>query len=209
MTDGQKETIKFYTTNDYLLINGLLWGEDEQTIDALIHIINEDGLGVMKEARELGYDVRWGCTKEEGERIYQVYQKRFPVISSETVKKQIIERARNDISNMMACMERLTTDLCLYRNIKSKFIADLAEGQTVDYLGFSSCSLQPHIAEQAMYGSGSCTLFVIKVPAGTPAIRLDQMPDVQNEPDEVILPPIKFFVEKIDKERNMVYMRVL
>ena len=173
MTDEQKETLKFYTTNDYLLINGLLWGENGQTLDTLIHIINEDGLGVMKEARELGFDVRWNCTKEEGERIYKVYQKRFPVIDSEAVKKQIIERARNDISNMMACMERLTTDLCLYRNIKSKFIADLAEDQTVDYLGFSSCSLQPHIAEQAMYGSGSCTLFVIKVPADRKSTRLN------------------------------------
>ena len=65
MTDEQKETLKFYTTNDYLLINGILWGEDESTIDTLIHIINEDGLGVMKEARELGFDVRWNCTKEE------------------------------------------------------------------------------------------------------------------------------------------------
>ena len=209
MTDGQKETIKFYTTNDYLLINGLLWGEDAQTIDALIHIINEDGLGVMKEARELGYDVRWGCTKEEGERIYQVYQKRFPVIDSEAVKKQIIDRAYNDISNMMACLEPLTAELVLYRNIKTKFLDNIAEGKSLRYLGFSSCSLTPHVAENATYGSSGCTLFEITVPAGTPAIRLDLIPDVQNEPDEVILPPIKFFVEKIDKESNMVYMRVV
>ena len=209
MTDEQKETLKFYTTNDYLLINGLLWGENDQTLDTLIHIINEDGLGVMKEARELGFDVRWNCTKEEGERIYKVYQKRFPVIDSEAVKKQIIDRAHNDISNMMACMEPLTTDLCLYRNIKSKFIGDLAESQTVDYLGFSSCSLLPHIAERAVYGSGGCTLFVITVPAGTPAIRLDRIPDVQNEPDEVILPPMEFLIKKIDRERNMVHMTVI
>ena len=129
MTDEHKETLKFYTINDYLLINGILWGEDEKTIDMLIQIINEDGRGVVKEARELGFDVRWNCTTEEGERIYQVYQKRFPVIDSDAVKKQIIERAQNDIANMMACMEPLTADLCLYRNIKSKFIGKLAEGQ--------------------------------------------------------------------------------
>ena len=209
MTDEQKETLKFYTTNDYLLINGLLWGENDQTLDTLIHIINEDGLGVMKEARELGFDVRWNCTKEEGERIYKVYQKRFPVIDSETVKKQIIARAQNDISNMMACLEPLTAELVLYRNIKTKFLDNIAEGKSLRYLGFSSCSLSPHIAENATYGSSGCTLVEISVPTGTPAIRLDLMPDVQNEPDEVILPPIKFFIEKIDKERNMVYMRVL
>ena len=209
MTDEQKETLKFYTTNDYLLINGLLWGVDDQTLDTLIHIINEDGLCVMKEACELGFDVRWGCTMEEGERIYKVYQKRFPVIDSETVKKQIIARAQNDISNMMACLEPLTTDLILYRNIKTKFLENIAEEQALRYLGFSSCSLSPHIAENATYGSSGCTLVEISVPTGTPAIRLDRMPDVQNEPDEVILPPIKFFIEKIDKERNTVYMRIL
>ena len=127
MTEEQKETLKFYTTNDYLLINGILWGEDESTIDAFIHLINEDGLGVMKEARELGLDVRWNCSKEEGERLYKIHQKRFPVIDSEAVKKQIIDRAHNDISNMMACMEPLITDLILYRNIKTKFLDSIAE----------------------------------------------------------------------------------
>ena len=206
MTDEQKETLKFYTTNDYLLINGLLWGENDQTLDTLIHIINEDGLGVMKEARELGFDVRWNCTKEEGERIYKVYQKRFPVIDSETVKKQIIARAQNDISNMMACLEPLTTDLILYRNIKTRFLDNIAEGKSLRYLGFSSCSLSPHIAENATYGSSGCTLVEISVPTGTPAIRLDLMPDVQNEPDEVILPPMEFLITRIDRERNTVYM---
>lgn len=208
MTEEQKETLKFYTTNDYLLINGILWGEDESTIDAFIHLINEDGLGVMKEARELGLDVRWNCSKEEGERLYKIHQKRFPVIDSEAVKKQIIDRAHNDISNMMACMEPLITDLILYRNIKTKFLDNIAEGKPLHYLGFSSCSLHPHIAENAEYGASGCTLFEITVPAGTPAIRLDLTPDVQNEPDEVILPPMVFFVTKVDRERNMVYMAV-
>ena len=64
MTEAQKETLNFYTTNDYLLINGLLWGESEKKINAYIDIINQDGLAVMKEATEMGYDVRWGCSKE-------------------------------------------------------------------------------------------------------------------------------------------------
>ena len=32
MTEAQKETLRFYTTNDYLLINGLLWGEEEKRL---------------------------------------------------------------------------------------------------------------------------------------------------------------------------------
>ena len=43
-------------------------------------------------------------------------------------------------------------------------------------------------------------------PVGTPAIRLDLMPEVQNEPDEVIIAPIKFLVTKVDKEHNKMYM---
>jgi len=50
MTEAQKETLQFYTTNDYLLINGLLWGEDEKTIDRFIQLINDDGRGMMAEA---------------------------------------------------------------------------------------------------------------------------------------------------------------
>ena len=206
MTEEQKETLKFYTTNDYLLINGLLWKESKDTIDEFIHLINADGLGVMQEARELGFDVRWNCSKEEGNKIYKMYQKRFPVIENDDVKKEIIERARNDIKNMMDCLEPLETELVLYRNIKTRFISNIEEGNLFKNLGFSSCSLNPHVAENAEYGSSNCTLFEITVPVGTPAIRLDLMSDICNEEDEVILPPMEFLVTKIDRDNNKVYM---
>lgn len=206
MTEAQKETLRFYTTNDYLLINGLLWGESERKINAYIDIINQDGLAVMKEASEMGYDVRWGCSKEDGEKLYHIYQKRFPMINSEGIRCQIIKRAKDDISNMMSCLEPLTTELVLYRNIKTAFVSNLTEGSVVNYLGFSSCSLNPHTAEDAMYGSGGCTLAEIIAPVGTPAIRLDLMPEVQNEPDEVILAPVEFLVTKVDGENGKIYM---
>ena len=206
MTEAQKETLRFYTTNDYLLINGLLWGENEKTIDLFIRLINDDGRGVMAEAVEQGFDVRWNCSKEEGERLYQIYQKRFPIIDNEDIKNQILERARIDISNMMSCMTPLASDMVLYRNIKTKFVEHLEQGMSLDYLGFSSCSLSPHVAENATYGSSGCTLVEIIAPAGTPAIRLDLMPDVQNEPDEVILAPVAFYVGKIDRESGKTYM---
>ena len=206
MTEAQKETLNFYTTNDYLLINGLLWGESEKKINAYIDIINQDGLAVMKEAAEMGYDVRWGCSKEEGERRYKIYQKRFPIIDSENIRHQIIERAKADIANMMSCSEPLISELVLYRNIKTNFVSNLEEGSIIKYLGFSSCSLNPHTAEDAMYGSGGCTLAEIIAPVGTPAIRLDLMPDVQNESDEVILAPMEFLITKVDGESGKIYM---
>lgn len=206
MTEAQKETLRFYTTNDYLLINGLLWGENEKTIDMFIQLINGDGRAVMAEAIEQGFDVRWNCTKEEGEKLYQIYQKRFPIIDNQEVKSQILERARTDISNMMSCMEPLVSDLVLYRNINTKFIDKLEQGISLNYLGFSSCSLSPHAAENATYGSSGCSLVEIIAPAGTPTIRLDLMPDVQNEPDEVILAPMEFLVTEIDRETGKIYM---
>ena len=206
MTEAQKETLRFYTTNDYLLINGLLWGEDEKTIDVFIKLINDDGRAVMAEAIEQGFDVRWNCSKEEGEKLYQIYQKRFPIINNQSIKSQILEQAKLDISNMMSCMTPLASEMVLYRNIKTKFMDDLEEGMSLNYLGFSSCSLSPHIAENATYGSSGCTLVEIIAPAGTPAIRLDLLPDVQNEPDEVILAPIEFLVDKIDRESGKTYM---
>ena len=206
MTEAQKETLRFYTTNDYLLINGLLWGEDEKTIDTFIKLINDDGRAVMAEAIEQGFDARWNCSKEEGEKLYQIYQKRFPVINNQSTKSQILEQAKLDISNMMSCMTPLASEMVLYRNIKTKFMDDLEEGMSLNYLGFSSCSLSPHIAENATYGSSGCTLVEIIAPAGTPAIRLDLLPDVQNEPDEVILAPIEFLVDKIDRESGKTYM---
>lgn len=206
MTEAQKETLQFYTANDYLLINGLLWGEDEKTIEKYIQLINKDGRGVMAEAMEQGFDVRWSCSKAEGERLYQIYQKRFPILDDLSVKNQILEQARMDISNMMSCMTPLTSELVLYRNIKAKFTDQLEQEMIFHHLGFSSCSLSPHIAENATYGSNECTLVEITAPAGTPAIRLDLIPDVQNEPDEIILAPIDFLVTKIEKESGKIYM---
>ena len=202
MTQEQKDTLRFYTTNDYLLINGLLWGEDEETIDRFIRLINTDGRGVMAEAAEQGPDVRWNCSKEEGDRLFRVYQRRFPVLDGLKVKEQILAQARQDIANLFACMEPLSSDMELYRNMKTRYLNELEEGMTVRYLGFSSCSLNPHSAENAVYGSGGCTLVRMFVPAGTPAIRLDRMPDVQNEPDEVILAPTAFQLTRIDRENN-------
>ena len=66
--------------------------------------------------------------------------------------------------------------------------------------------LQETVAENATYGSNGCTLAEIVVPADTLAIRLDLLPDVQNEPDEVILAPIEFVVDKVDRENNKIFL---
>ena len=74
MTESQKETLRFYTTNDYLLINGLLWGEDEQKIDIFINLINEDGRAVMAEAPNKAM-VFVGIATKKRERDYTKYIK--------------------------------------------------------------------------------------------------------------------------------------
>ncbi|MDE5546324.1 MAG: ADP-ribosyltransferase [Anaeroplasmataceae bacterium] len=209
MTDEQKNSIRFYTTNDYLLINGILWEENDSYIDDIIKIINADGLAVMHEAEEQGYDVRWKCSKEDGLRLFKIYQDRFPAILNENTKIEIINRARQDIQNILSCMTPLTESMSLFRNIKAKFINTLQVGEILDYKGFSSCSMQPHLPQNATFGTKNCTLFEIEVSKGTPAIRLDLMPDIANEADEIILPPIKFLITKIEQENNKVYMKCL
>ena len=207
LTEEQKETIRFYTTNDYLLINGLLWKEDRDVIKEKIKIINEDGRAVMQEAVHQGFCRRWNCSDEEGERIYQQFQKRFPVINSESVIDEIIKRAEEDISVLYSCMEPLQEDMVLYRNIKTVYLTDVVEGEIIDYRGFSSCSMKPHAAENAEYGSSNCSLVIINVPKGTPAIRLDLMEDIANESDEIILPPLRFMVNTVNEKA--VYMSPL
>lgn len=208
LTESQIETIRFYTTNDYLLINGLLWGEKPEVINEFIDLINTDGRAVMKEAEEMGFDVRWNCDKSTGEKLYKTYQKRFPVIENDETKKEIIERAKTDIANLFDSMGPLDESMTLYRNVKAKFVEKLKIGDIVKYLGFSSCSLAPHIAENAMYGSGGCTMMEIEVKKGTPAIRLDRYPGISNEPDEVILAPIEYRITEIDRENKKVLASV-
>ena len=209
MTEKQKETLRFYTTNDYLLMNGLLWKEDRNILIEKIKIINEDGRGVMKEALEQGFDKRWECSLEEGKRIYEMFEKRFPTIDCDATIEQIIERAKEDIKILSSCLKPLEEDLVLYRNIKTKYISDYKNGDVIDYLGFSSCSLNFHEAESTMYGSSGCTAIIVEAPKGTPAIRLDQLGDIANEPDEVILPPLKFKIKKnADGVMNLVVIGV-
>ena len=208
LTESQIETIRFYTTNDYLLINGLLWGEKPSVIDEFIDLINTDGRAVMKEAEEMGFDVRWNCGKAAGEKMYETYKKRFPVIDNDEIRKEIIERAKADTANLFDSMEPLEESMTLYRNVKTRFVGNFKEGDTFRCLGFSSCSLAPHQAENAMYGSGSCTLMEIEVKKGTPAIRMDRYPGISNEPDEVILPPIEYQITRIDRDGKMICVSV-
>ena len=206
MTESQKETVRFYTTNDYLLINGLLWKQPDEFIDIFINLINQDGRGVIQEALEQTPEVRWNCSKEEGEKLLKIYNKRFPIIADDNIKKEIIDRAKADIKNMLEILKPLDDDMVLFRNINVKFTSNMNEGEIINYLGFSSCSLNPHIPEHASYGQRNSVLLEIITPKGTPVIRLDLMPDIQNEVDEVIISPIQFLVTKIDKENNKIYL---
>ena len=160
----------------------------------------------MAEAEKQGFSARWNCGEEEGERLYRVYQRRFPEIDGQKTKDAILAQARRDVTNLFSCLAPLASEMVLYRNIKAKYADRLKAGTTFRHLGFSSCSLRPHIAENAEYGSGGCRLAEIVVPSGFPAIRLDLMPDVRNEPDEVILAPAEFFVTAVDKETDKIHM---
>jgi len=204
MTEEQKESLEFYLTNDYLLINGLLWNEKRSEIDRYIKLINKDGRGCLKEALEQGYQKRWGLNQEDGEKKVALYKRRFPETLNDKTKKQILAQTIKDIDNLKNCLSPLEKEMKLYRNVATKYTKSLILDMEFDYLGFSSCSLQPHIPENKMYGNQNSTLFIVNVPKTFPCIRLDLMKDIQNEPDEIILAPMKYKVKNIDKINNII-----
>ena len=167
-------------------------------------MINQDGRGCLEEALEQGYQKRWGLNQEDGEKLANIYRRRFPEILNDETKAKIIKQALIDIKNLESCLKPIDKSIKLYRNVKSKFTQNLCINKTYNNLGFSSCSLQPHTAENKMYGSENSTLFIINVPQNFPCIRLDLMKDVQNEPDEIILAPMKYAIKSIDRLNNVV-----
>lgn len=90
----------------------------------------------MKEAEEQGFGKRWECDEEEGKRIYETYKERFPVIDSPKIRDAIIQRAKDDVKNLLACLEPLDGDMILYRNVHNKYAANLKVGDVFYHKDF-------------------------------------------------------------------------
>lgn len=208
MNNKQKEAIDFYLRNDYLLINALLWN-DLNDLDKKIKIIVDCNNAKIKEAIEVSPEKYWGCSKEESQKILNIFKSRSYKNIGKKEKQEIIARAKEDIKYIFESMSPLTKNLILYRNVDKKFANNLQENSIQNMLGFSSCSTEMHIPHDKMYGSEDSVIYKIYVPKGFMALRLDQMPNLRNEPDEVILPPMKCKIEKIEEKNGKKFIKII
>lgn len=186
-----EESIYFYTLNDYLLINNLLWGNAKK-LEKSIQIIYDDAKASIALAERIGIENRWRGTPERCNAVYNAHRKRTPEILDKKSKAKFILRAKQDIENIYGAMKPSQTDMVLYRNIR---LCDVKEddyglSKELKQYGFSSCSKRPC---ESSYNSKDKKFvrFKIIIPKNTLMLDLDNFPDWNNEKGEVVLPPFK------------------
>lgn len=191
ITERQIEALCFYETNDYLLINSILWNNYGEIFTAL-DVINNDALCVMKQAREVGVEKRWGWPKPFGDWLYKTYQKRSYQNLSQKTFDMRMQQACEDIKSILEIMQPLKNDLLVYRNIRYDNKQEkYTVGARIKLKGFNSTSTNIHHDSYASKQS-KFLRYEIFVPKGTPAIVVADLAEyLRNEQDEVILPPIE------------------
>ena len=88
-----EESIFFYTRNDYLLINNLLCNNISE-LRRFADIVNTDSKGMLKEHSD-GINVL-------SDQMIRYYQSRIYEEWNEATESEIIERAKNDVSNILS-----------------------------------------------------------------------------------------------------------
>jgi len=197
MNSEQKESIYFYGTNDYLIINSIMWGNMQGALNG-IKVANQDAKAVIKEALEQGFDKRWGVSLERGQEIFDAYKRRTPDEINSVTIQEYINRAEQDIKNIYACMEKTDCELILYRNVRTKNANSNYEiGEKIKLKSFSSSSMNI-IDESYSSKDKSYIQYVLKVPKGTPILRMDKLPqDIRNEDDEILLSPVECVITNV------------
>ncbi len=189
-----KETVFFYTRNDYLIINSLLCDRDEQLLP-IIEIVNEDSKAVLKEAEE--------GARELADEYKEMYENRIFDELDEQVIRQKKLIALNDIENIYQAMVDSEGSITLNRTIwldriKDTF-CDHQEGDLLELRNISSASITLYREDEGR----DFYRYEIKVNKGQKILELDQFePFVRNEEGEVILPPMSARITKIKEDRN-------
>lgn len=208
LSDRQKEALNFYTRSHYLIINNLLSQKFDELIDKWLPIVNDNDKGMMREALEQGKAKRFFTSEEWGNKIYNAYAKRT---TQNLTKKDIIKHLKitvQDILEIDRAMVPTTTDLSVFRKIHLRdCLSEYCEGDKLEIPCFSSTTLDPDKYET----QADFMLYKIKIPQGTPLIRIDLLDKTlaneyfgtspQNE-KEVLLPPMCFKILKMDTKTD-------
>jgi len=192
-----KDTIFFYTRNDYLIINNLLCGNMEQLWE-FAEISNGDSKCVLQEHKD-------GKRKLDRKSIRR-YKNRIHETLDDSAKAKILATAKNDISNILGAMKRAGKQMLLYRMIPVgdplrpvSVLSSYSINDTIEFKNISSTSVKPY-REDAGF---DFYRYEITVPRGNPVLKLDQFNHViRNEDGEVLLPPMKCRVTSIRDSDN-------
>ncbi|MCL2557842.1 MAG: hypothetical protein FWE09_05130 [Treponema sp.] len=190
MNESTRESIRFFTGADYLVVNNLLWA-NKINLRRGIEAAHRNNAGVIREAMEMTPEVRWGVPKEEGEKLLEAYRRRTPDEITEASEAKIIETAINDIRTICDSMRPADSEMTLYRNVEEEHaIKELTVGKEVDLLGLTSTS---STGQKIDYGNGSFKtafcIYEIKISVGLPVLIVEN--DYREE-NEVILPPMRY-----------------
>ena len=204
LTDAQKEALNFYQRSHYLIVNNLLCQKFDTLVPKMIGVVNDNDKGMIKEALEQGKAKRF-CTDEEwGARIFNAYVRRTTDgLSPKEIKKHI-QIAAQDVREINAAMKPTDRDLIVFRKVHlPDHFNSCRVGEEKEISCFSSTTLDPNKYE----AGDDVVLYKIKVPKGTPVIRVDLLDETlaneyfgwepQNE-KEVLLPPLRCKISKVD-----------
>jgi hypothetical protein len=138
MNEKIKESIRFYIGANYLIVNNLLW-RNKTNLEKGIEAVHWNNTGVIREAIEMTHEVRWGVSKEQGQKLLKAYKCRMPDKITEVTKTEIIETAINDIHNICNSMKPANNEIILYRNVVEEYaVKDITIGKIVELRGITS-----------------------------------------------------------------------
>jgi len=192
-----KETIFFYSRNDYLIVNNLLCGNMEQLWE-FAEVSNGDSKCVLKEHED-------GQRKLDRKSVAR-YQGRIYETLDDSAKAKILATAKEDIANILGAMKPARRRLLLYRTVfavddplRPYVLPSYSVDDIAEFRGITSTSLTPY-REDAGF---DFYRYEITVPKGGRILKLDQFNRViRNEDGEVLLPPMRCSVTNIRESDN-------
>lgn len=196
-----EETIFFYTRNDYLIINNLLFGNMNHLWE-VAEIVNGDSKGMLKEHED--------GVRALNQKNIERYKNRIYDKLDDKAKAKIIKTAKNDISNILSAMKPTKNKIILYRNVR---IGDAMPRYNVNDIVeikiISSTFTTPY---DASYSKEKPFFYryEITVPKNGFILELDGFDRfTRNEDGEVLLPPMKCKIKNTRNSDNENYKGII
>ena len=181
-----KDTIFFYTRNDYLIINNLLCGNMGQLWE-MAEVVNGDSKSMLKEYAD-------GTRKPHKKNIAR-YQSRVYDTLDEQAKEKVLATAKADIANILGAMKPTKKQMLLYRTVfliddplRPHGLPNHSANDIVEFKAITSTSITPYREDVDF----DFVRYEITVPKNKKVLVLDRFSrNIRNEDGEVLLPPMR------------------